>query len=95
MTDRKIAFQNHEHLKLLFGPNDRNLRKLREKLRIEVVFRGDEIRLSGPSEQVDLGSDIIGELREPSKDVACFPMKSLNECSIGAMPKRCSGGIID
>ncbi|ADG68058.1 PhoH family protein [Planctopirus limnophila DSM 3776] len=63
MTDRKIAFQNHEHLKLLFGPNDRNLRKLREKLRIEVVFRGDEIRLSGPSEQVDLGSDIIGELR--------------------------------
>ncbi|MBA4032434.1 MAG: PhoH family protein [Planctomyces sp.] len=63
MTDKRIPFHNHEQLRVLFGPNDRNLRKLREKLQVEVVLRGDEVRLSGSHEQVDAGSDVIGELR--------------------------------
>lgn len=63
MPDKRIAFQNHEQVRLLFGPNDRNLRRLREKLQVDVVLRGDEVRLSGAPERVEVGGNVVEDLR--------------------------------
>lgn len=62
-ADKRIRFPNHEQVRSLFGTNDRHLRRLREQLQIEIVLRGDELRLSGESERVDRGSEVVGKLQ--------------------------------
>lgn len=63
MPEGRIQFRNHEDVRSLFGIRDRNLRRLREALHIDVVLRGDELHLHGDQTQVDLGTEIVSELR--------------------------------
>ena len=63
MSEGRVQFRNHDDVRTLFGSRDRNLRRLRDVLRIDVVLRGDELLLQGDQTQVDLGTEIFSELR--------------------------------
>ena len=63
MSEGRVQFRNHEDVRSLFGVRDKNLRRLRDVLHIEVVLRGDELHLHGEQAQVDLGTEIVSDLR--------------------------------
>lgn len=63
MSESRIRFRNHEDIRSLFGTRDRNLRRLRDQFRIDVILRGDELQLQGEAEQVERGADVVRELR--------------------------------
>lgn len=63
MSEGRIQFRNHEDVRTLFGSRDKNLRRLRDVLHLDVVLRGDELHLHGDQTQVDLGTEIVSELR--------------------------------
>jgi len=63
MSDGKIRFRNHDDVRSLFGTRDRNLRRLRDVLHIDVVLRGDELHLHGAPAQVERGTEVLTELR--------------------------------
>ncbi len=63
MSEGRVQFRNHEDVRSLFGIRDKNLRRLRDVLHIDVVLRGDELHLHGDQTQVDLGTEIVSELR--------------------------------
>ncbi len=63
MSEGRIQFRNHDDIRTLFGSRDMNLRRLRDLLHIDVVLRGDELHLHGEQAQVDLGTEIVSELR--------------------------------
>lgn len=63
MTEGRIQFRNHDDVRTLFGFRDKNLRRLRDVLHLDVVLRGDELHLHGDQSQVELGKEIVSELR--------------------------------
>ena len=63
MSEGRIQFRNHDDVRTLFGSRDKNLRRLRDVLHLEVVLRGDELHLHGEPMQVELGTEIVSELR--------------------------------
>lgn len=63
MSEGRVQFRNHEDVRSLFGVRDKNLRRLRDVLHIDVVLRGDELHLHGDQSHVELGTEIVSELR--------------------------------
>jgi phosphate starvation-inducible PhoH-like protein len=63
MSEATIAFSDHNHIRTLFGARDEHLRQIRDSLGIEVVLRGDEVRLSGDDEHVRQGVEVFETLR--------------------------------
>ncbi|HEY4263506.1 MAG TPA: PhoH family protein, partial [Schlesneria sp.] len=63
MSEGRIQFRNHEDVRSLFGTRDKNLRRLRDVLHIDVVLRGDELHLHGDHAQVALGTRVFSELK--------------------------------
>ena len=63
MSEATISFPNLEQLRALFGAQDCNLRQLRDSVGIEVVVRGEELKLHGTDAQVKRGLSVIEELR--------------------------------
>ncbi|MDB5341720.1 MAG: PhoH family protein [Schlesneria sp.] len=63
MSEGRIQFRNHEDVRSLFGTRDKNLRRLRDVLHIDVVLRGDELHLHGDHAQVALGTKVFSELK--------------------------------
>lgn len=47
----------------IFGLNDQNLRELRERYQVEILYRDGEIRISGESENVIAATRTLEELR--------------------------------
>lgn len=58
-----LAFQSQEQIRILFGCQDQYLRSIRDRLGIHVVIRGDELRLSGEPEQVEIGLRVFSDLK--------------------------------
>jgi phosphate starvation-inducible PhoH-like protein len=56
---KEIHLQNHDEALLLFGHNDRNLRKLRDELGVKVVVRNDTLRIWGEDDGVRRGADTV------------------------------------
>ena len=52
MSEATIAFPNHDQIRTMFGARDQYLRHVREKVGIDVVLRGDELRLQGTEDQI-------------------------------------------
>ena len=63
MSEATILFPNLEQIRTLFGARDCNLRQLRDSVGIEVVVRGEELKLHGTDAQVKRGLSVIEELR--------------------------------
>jgi phosphate starvation-inducible protein PhoH and related proteins len=58
-----LAFKSQEQIRVLFGCQDQYLRKIRDRLGIHVVIRGDELRLSGEPAQVEIGHRVFSDLK--------------------------------
>lgn len=63
MTERTLTFTDHDEIRTLFGPRDQFLKQVRDQVGIDVVVRGDELRLRGEEDQVAEGLRVLGELR--------------------------------
>jgi phosphate starvation-inducible PhoH-like protein len=63
MSEATIEFPNHDQIRTLFGTRDQNLRQVRDFLGIDVVLRGDELRLSGDDDHVRQGLQVFEALR--------------------------------
>ena len=63
MTDSRLQFRNLDQIRTLFGAQDRNLRRLREILKIDAVVRGDELHLRGEPRSVERAVEILSDLR--------------------------------
>lgn len=63
MSETTIPFADHDQLRVLFGAGDEHLRRVRDSIGIDVVVRGDELRLRGTEDQVERGREVIEELR--------------------------------
>lgn len=63
MTSESLLFEDQNHIRALFGAQDEHLRLLRDRLGIQVVVRGDELRLLGDRTKVELSLKIFSELQ--------------------------------
>jgi phosphate starvation-inducible PhoH-like protein len=63
MSEATLAFPDQNEIRTLFGARDEYLRKVREVLGIDVVLRGEELRLRGDDEHVRRGLDVFQKLR--------------------------------
>lgn len=64
MTEATISLESQDQIRTLFGPRDRYLRLVQDSLGIDVVLRGDQLRLVGDQEHVDRGVRILDEMCE-------------------------------
>ncbi len=63
MSRATILFDDHEHIRTLFGARDRHLRQVRDSVGIDVVLRGDELYLEGTDAKIERGLEVFAELR--------------------------------
>ncbi len=63
MAEARIPIADQEEIRTLFGARDQYLRQVRESLGIDVVVRGEELRIQGNDEQVRRGLEVFQELR--------------------------------
>jgi phosphate starvation-inducible PhoH-like protein len=63
MPEATISFTDHDQIRTLFGARDEHLRQVRDFLGIDVVLRGDELRLKGDDDHVRQGLQVFEELR--------------------------------
>ena len=63
MPESIIPFADFDQIRTLFGSGDEHLRRVRDSVGIDVVVRGDELRLQGTDEQVCRGREVIEELQ--------------------------------
>ncbi|NSW88174.1 PhoH family protein [bacterium] len=59
VSDEKLVFDNVESLKLLVGPKQSNIFELEKLLNIKIHSKGNELNLSGPKDETDLGKNIL------------------------------------
>ena len=62
--DLTVTLQPHAHRTALFGPNDRNLRILREMFGVQVVARDGAVKLCGPTESVGKTASVIERMQQ-------------------------------
>ncbi|MBW3540751.1 MAG: PhoH family protein [Planctomycetes bacterium] len=63
MPEATLFISQPHHIRLLFGARDEFLRQVRDSLGIDVVLRGDELRLQGEAENVERGLKVLTELQ--------------------------------
>jgi phosphate starvation-inducible protein PhoH and related proteins len=63
MSEATITFSDHDQIRTLFGARDEFLRQVRETVGIDVVLRGDELRLQGTDDQIRRGLDVFSQLK--------------------------------
>ena len=62
--EETIDISDPEHIRTLFGPQDQYLRLMRDSVGVEIVFRGDQLRLQGSADGIERARKVIGELYE-------------------------------
>jgi phosphate starvation-inducible PhoH-like protein len=64
MSEATILFDDPEEIRTLLGAQDEHLRRVRDSVGVDVVFRDDTLKLQGDSESVNQCVAVIGRLRE-------------------------------
>ncbi len=59
-----LTFDDNALLPLLFGEHDRNLARIEQRLGVELVPRGNEVAISGPSWSAQAAKEVLGVLYE-------------------------------
>ncbi|MGM9987898.1 MAG: PhoH family protein [Bacillaceae bacterium] len=62
VTTLDLSLENQDQLSMLLGVNDRNINILEEQLQVDIVTRGEQVKLSGTEEDVALIEHIFYEL---------------------------------
>jgi phosphate starvation-inducible PhoH-like protein len=63
MSEATISLANLDQIRTLFGAHDQYLRQVRDSVGIDVVLRGDELRLQGDEARIQRGLEVFQELR--------------------------------
>ncbi|WP_437201792.1 PhoH family protein [Planctomicrobium sp. SH664] len=58
-----IPLTHPEEARLLFGPGDSHLRRIREVIGSSIVLRGDSLVVDGTEEQIQMTTEVISRLR--------------------------------
>jgi len=64
MSEATIPFDDPEEIRTLLGAQDEHLRRVRDSVGVDVVFRDDTLKLQGDPESVSQGVAVISRLRE-------------------------------
>jgi phosphate starvation-inducible protein PhoH and related proteins len=64
MSEATLTLSDPEVVLQLFGPNDSNLRQVRNQLGVAITHRGGKIRVSGESESVRMATEVLERLKE-------------------------------
>jgi phosphate starvation-inducible PhoH-like protein len=64
MSEATISFTDHDLIRTLFGAGDQYLRQVRDSVGIDVVVRGDELRLHGEADSIQRGLKVFQELQQ-------------------------------
>ncbi len=62
MNEAVISIADHDKIHSLFGAQDEHIRLVRDLVGIDIVFRGNELRLQGDENKIKRGTKIIEEL---------------------------------
>jgi phosphate starvation-inducible protein PhoH and related proteins len=62
-VDLNITLEHPEKKLALFGSSDRYLRMIRDTFGIQMVCRGDQLRLSGESEQISRAASVLEQMQ--------------------------------
>ena len=63
MTHESLQLDSQEQIRSLLGSHDEYLRLVRDRVGVQVVIRGDEIRISGDPSKVSAGLKVFSELQ--------------------------------
>ena len=64
MSEATLTLSDPEIVRQLFGPQDLNLKAVRNQLGVAITHRGGQIRVSGDSESVRLATEILERLKD-------------------------------
>ncbi|MFN0195917.1 MAG: PhoH family protein [Planctomycetaceae bacterium] len=78
MSEASLSFTDADEIRSLFGAKDQYLRQVRDVLGVEIVIRGDEIRLHGPESNIKKGLLVLEELRKILQKRGYIDDKELN-----------------
>lgn len=62
MNEAIISIINHSTIPSLFGVQDEHIRLVRDTVGVDIVFRGNELRLHGEESRIQRGMKVIEEL---------------------------------
>lgn len=63
MTHESLQFDSPDQIRSLVGSHDEYLRLVRDRMGVQVVIRGDEVRISGDPSKVSAGLKVFSELQ--------------------------------
>jgi phosphate starvation-inducible protein PhoH and related proteins len=87
-----IRIRSSEEALELFGENDKNLKRLREKLGAKIIARGDAIKLEGTPEDIRVAESLIRDLLSVVRQGGEF---SLDEIDRGAIISSNGGSMFE
>lgn len=64
MAEANLTLDDPHMVVQIFGPQDSNLRRLKNHLGVAITHRGGQIRISGDAEAVKLATDVLNQLKE-------------------------------
>ncbi len=62
MSEAVISIVDHDNIKTLFGVKDEHIHLVRDNIGIDIVIRGDTIRLQGEDDKIKRGVRVLEEL---------------------------------
>ena len=62
MNETTIPLSNPEQARILVGPRDENLRLLRQETGVDLVVRGEQLKLIGDRESLELAEKVVRDL---------------------------------
>ncbi|MFN6129713.1 MAG: PhoH family protein [Planctomycetota bacterium] len=64
MSESTLTLGDPQMALQLFGPQDTNLRRVRNQLGVAITHRNGQIRIAGPSDSVRMATEILEQLRD-------------------------------
>ncbi len=78
IIERTVEFDRMEDAMNVFGHYDENIKVMEEALNVRLVFRGQEVKISGSQQQVDLAGDILNRLMAQASRGEVITRQSVN-----------------
>lgn len=79
------------HLALqLFGPNDTNLRQVRNQLGVAITHRNGQIRIAGPADSVRMATEILERLKDKVYRAGTLSSEDVTDSMATSLDKKLS-----